>query len=145
MTGGGNADLAPIETGIGGDPEFVNVVPPAQWLRSYLFLTDPTYATTHLVFVRQKAKDTTFKDVTLDCTGTLKGWMPVGSSGQFEFTRLDFDKKEGGCMDGAHLAKSDANFGLTVWGWDVYVSYAYPAGLSTRPVNTVVVPPAPIP
>ena len=48
-------------------------------------------------------------------------------------------------MDGAHLAKSDANFGLTVWGWDVYVSYAYPAGLSTRPVNTVVVLPGPIP
>ncbi|HEY1532500.1 MAG TPA: IgGFc-binding protein, partial [Polyangiaceae bacterium] len=144
MTGGASDPMAPVETGMGGDPEFVNVVPPQQWLSSYVFLTDPTYATTHLVFVRQKGKDTTFKDVTLDCAGALKGWMPVGSSGQFEFTRFDFDKKEGSCTDGAHVAQSDGNFGLTVWGWDEWVSYAYPAGLSTRPVNTVVVKPAPV-
>jgi hypothetical protein len=47
---------------------------------------------------------------------------------------------------------SDLPFGLTVWGWgsalsrgfySQAVSYAYPAGASVKPVNTVIVPAAP--
>jgi hypothetical protein len=43
-------------------------------------------------------------------------------------------------------------FGLTVWGWgsaatglfsSQYVSYAYPAGQSIAPINTVTVPAVP--
>ena len=47
-------------------------------------------------------------------------------------------------------------FGVTVWGWGSaatgevgsgfytqYVSYAYPAGASVQPINTVVIPPTP--
>jgi hypothetical protein len=30
-----------------------------------------------------------FKDVTLDCLGTLTGWAPVGSTGQYEWTTVD--------------------------------------------------------
>ena len=51
--------------------------------------------------------------------------------------------------------KSTVPFGLTVWGWgseatgdgltsgtnSQYVSYAYPAGASVQPINTIVVPP----
>ena len=36
---------------------------------------------------------------------------------------------------------SMAPFGLTVWGWDEAVSYAFPSGASVQPINTVVVPP----
>jgi hypothetical protein len=32
-----------------GDEEYVNILPPAQWLSSYVFFTDPTYTTTNLV------------------------------------------------------------------------------------------------
>lgn len=48
--------------------------------------------------------------------------------------------------------KSDGTFGLTVWGWgsaasggfsSQAVSYAYPAGASVKPINTVVVPATP--
>jgi hypothetical protein len=35
---------------------------------------------------------------------------------------------------------SAALFGVTVWGFDEFVSYAYPAGASVKPVNAVVVP-----
>src|SRR5262249_13976636 len=56
MSGGMNA-------GGEGDPEYVNIVAPKQYLNKYLFLTDPTYPTTNLVFVRQRAKDNSFKDV----------------------------------------------------------------------------------
>ena len=45
--------------------------------------------------------------------------------------------------NGLHSIWSDAPFGITVWGFDEYVSYAYPAGASVRPINNVVVPPTP--
>jgi hypothetical protein len=129
-----------------GDPETVNVVPPEQWLNRYLFLTDPTYANSHLVFVRRKAKDDTFKDVSLDCAGTLSGWQPVGNDGKYEVARFDLvvsGAPNGACNNGVHSATSMEPFGLTVWGWDVAVSYAYPAGMSTLPINTVEVPAIP--
>jgi hypothetical protein len=127
-----------------GDPDYVNVVPPEQYLSTYLFLTDPTYKNTHLVFTRKKAEDGTFKPVSLGCIGEITGWTPVGTSGQYEYARVDLvvdGKPNGTCDNGVHTAKSDAPFGLTVWGWDTFVSYAYPAGLSVRPINQVVVPP----
>jgi hypothetical protein len=31
---------------------------------------------------------------------------------------------------------------LTVWGWDMAVSYAFPAGMSVVPINDVTVPPS---
>ena len=129
-----------------GDPEYVNVVPPEQYLSQYLFLTDPTYRNTHLVFTRRKATDATFKDVNLDCVGVVGGWQPVGAAGKYEYARVDLvidGNPNGNCNNGVHTAKSDAPFGLTVWGWDTTVSYAYPAGMSVQPINTVVVPPIP--
>ncbi len=128
-----------------GDAEMVNVVPPAQFLDSYLFLTDPTYANTHLVFVRRKASDGTFKDVTLDCAGVLTGWLPVGNGGKYQVTRFNVvtaGVPNGTCNNGAHTSSSAEPFGLTVWGWDTAVSYAFPAGMSTLPINTVQVPPS---
>ena len=41
-----------------GDPEFVNVVPPAQYLPRYTFFTDPTYPETNLVVVRARDPQT---------------------------------------------------------------------------------------
>ncbi len=135
-----------------GDPEFVNVIPPDQWLTSYVFFTDPTYPDTNLVFIRRKASDGTFKDVDLDCTGALGDWQPIGT--EYEYTRVDLVKgnfqKQGTCDNGRHEVKSTARFGLTVWGWgsalstgfsSQAVSYAYPAGASVQPINDVVIPP----
>src|SRR5262249_46306977 len=102
-----------------------------------------------------------FKPVTLDCAGDLTGWQPIGTSGDYELTRVDLVRHDfapqAGCDNGRHTMTSDAPFGLTVWGWgsaetgdleveDLYtqaVSYAYPAGASVQPVNDVEVPPVP--
>jgi hypothetical protein len=145
-----------------GDAEFVDVVPTAQWLSSYVFFTDPTYPETNLVVTRTKQANG-FKDVTLDCFGTLTGWKAVDAADTYEYTRIDLVRHnfepQGKCDNGRHEMKSDAPFGLTVWGWGsaetggAYgipqapgfytqaVSYAYPAGMAVVPVNTVVVPP----
>ena len=71
-----------------GDAEFVNVIPPDEYLNTYVFFTDPTYPETDLVFVRAKGPSG-FDDVTLDCAGTLTGWQPVGTTGKYEYTRFD--------------------------------------------------------
>jgi hypothetical protein len=138
-----------------GDPEFVNVVPALQYLNQYTFFTDPTYSETHLVMVRRKMNGA-FADVTLDCAGTITGWAPVGSTGDYEFARIDLVTgnfaKVGNCDNGRHEMKSSNPFGVTVWGWGSAattsfstsaVSYGYPAGMSVQPINTVVVPPNP--
>jgi hypothetical protein len=36
-----------------------------------------------------------------------------------------------------HEMHSDEPFGLTVWGWDLDVSYAYPAGARVEVINPV--------
>jgi hypothetical protein len=123
-----------------GDEEFVNILPPAQWLSSYVFFTDPTYATTNLVFVR-RAVNGVFSDVTVDCLGTVSGWKPVGSSGEYEITNADLVRGApvGTCTNGRHSAKSAGPFGLMVWGLDAASSYAYPAGGNVGKINPVVV------
>lgn len=130
-----------------GGPETVNVIAPAEYLTSYTFFTDPTFGYTDLALVRVKAMDNTFKDVTLDCiTGPITGWMPVGSSGKYEYTHVDVQKSGapvGACTNGLHTISSAGQVGITVWGYDEAASYAYPAGASVQPINTVVVPPTP--
>ncbi len=127
-----------------GDPEFVNIIPPQEFLTSYVFFTDVTYANTNLVLVR-KDTGTGYSDVNLDCAGVVKGWKPIGGT-KYQYTTVDISvdgAPQGKCDNGLHKIKSDQPFGLTVWGWDQYCSYAYPAGASVQPINTVIVPAVP--
>jgi len=133
-----------------GDPEWVNVVPAAQFLRSYVFFTDPSYPETSLVVVRQPDDEGTFFDVELDCAGVLGDWQPVGDY-EYTRTRLVRDNFEdvGDCSNGVQRMTSEGAFGVTVWGWGTAgtepgsssVSYAYPAGVGLRHVNEVKLPP----
>lgn len=128
-----------------GDEEYVNILPPAQFLTKYAFFTDPTYGTTNLVFVRNKMSSG-FQDVTLDCLGTLTGWKPVDSADTYEITNVDIvrdGKPNGSCQNGPQTASSNGAFGVMVWGEDTFASYAYPAGGNVAPINAVVVPPTP--
>ncbi len=154
MTGG--ATIPNASNGDGrGDPEFVNVIPSAEYLASYTFFTDPTYPETDLVVVRTGSNGA-FEDVSLDCAGVLTGWQPLGAAGTYEYTHVDLVtgdfQAQGACNNGRHVMSSKTPFGLTVWGWgsaasgafvSQWVSYAYPAGQSVAPINTVVVPAVP--
>src|SRR5207253_171923 len=123
-----------------GDEEFVNILPPAQWLSSYVFFTDPTYDTTNLVIVRTHVASG-FHDVMVDCLGTIDGWKPVGTTGDYEITNVDLQRGSpvGTCANGRHFASSAAPFGLMVWGLDRVASYAYPAGGNVGKINPVVI------
>lgn len=129
-----------------GDEEWVIQLPPRQFLQRYVFFTDPTYATTNLVITRVRG-DQGFSDVSLSCLGTVTGWQPVGTGGQFEVAHVDLIRGFVGaapaCETSRHEATSDGAFGITVWGTDYYASYGYPAGGNVGVINTVVVPPIP--
>ncbi len=122
-----------------GDEEFVNVLPPAQWLNSYVFFTDPTFATTNLVVTR-KATGSVFQDVTIECLGTVTGWQTIGA-GQYEVAYVDLRRGAdvGACRPGRQAARSAGPFGITVWGLDQASSYAYPAGGNVARINPVTV------
>jgi hypothetical protein len=142
-----------------GDAEFVNIVPPGEYLDKYIFFTDPTYSETNLVLVRVKGPEG-FADVTLDCLGVIDGWQQLGAAGKYEYARVDLVRHnfepQGNCNNGRHEISSKQPFGLTVWGWGSaetgvlgigfytqYVSYAYPAGAGVAPINNVEVPTVP--
>ncbi len=133
-----------------GDPEWVNVIPPTQFLNYYVLYTDPTYPQTSLNVVRTRSKfDGKFADVTLECMGVLAGWEKIGD---YEYTRVplvsgDF-QGAGDCINGRHVMSSELPFGVTVWGWGatsdtLQVSYAYPAGAGFQPINEIKIPPTP--
>ena len=144
----------PFPPGMGGnfgDPEFVNVVPTAQYGPAYTFFTDPTYPDTNLVLVRKRGEDGQFADVTLACAmKPLGGWTPLGD---YQFLRVDlvtgnFKPAIAGCDNGRHAISSAAPFAVTVWGWGsgsvdyngestADVSYGYTAGAGLRRVNDV--------
>lgn len=146
MTGGSWAKLS---TPGYGDPDHVVITPPGQYLRDYVFFTDPTFPETNLVVVRAK-NGNAFEDVKLDCLGTLTGWQPLGAS--YEYTRTDLQTGDfqpvGNCSNGRHEMQSKGPFGLWVWGWGTpktakytsHVSYGYPGGTNVRVTNNVVVP-----
>lgn len=123
-----------------GDEEYVNILPPAQWLSSYVFFTDPTYTTTNFVVTRKNTGGA-FSDVTIDCLGTLTGWQPVGTSGQYEITNVDMQRLNfiGSCTNGRHTASSAGAFNIMVWGLANFSSYAYPAGGNVGKINPIVV------
>jgi hypothetical protein len=131
-----------------GDADFVRLVPPAQYMKHYVFFADPTYPFTVLTVVRKKNKDGDFKEVDLACMGALSGWQPVGANGEYEMTFVkivDHFNGQGACNNGINIADSEAPFGLWVWGWGSedtntgWVSYGYPAGEGVLPINDVII------
>jgi len=122
-----------------GDPEWVNVVPAAQYLSSYSFYADPTFEETSLVIVRASTRGE-FKEVWLECAGNLTDFRPIGTRGRYEFVRVDLSRNggpgekfgDGVCRTGLQRMRSEGPFTATLWGFDVYASYAYPGGMAQR-------------
>jgi hypothetical protein len=125
-----------------GDEEWVSLLSPKQFQRRYIFFTDPTFGTTNLVIIRRRGA-AGFTDVTVECLGVIGGWMPVGGEGTYEYAHVELERggvPVGACGTSRHLAESEGQFGVVVWGTDLYSSYGYPAGSTIAKINEVVLP-----
>ena len=86
----------------------------------------------------------------LDCAGTLSGFQPAGTRGDYEYLRVDLARGGGpgqtfgtsACRNGLQRMRSEGPFTATLWGWSYYASYAYPGGMAQR--KLVETPLAPI-
>jgi len=128
-----------------GDDDWVDLVPPAQFLQRYVFFTDPTYGTTNLVVVRKRGPGG-FAEVTLSCLGVVTGFQPVGARGDYEVAHVDLVRRKvevASCATSRHEAKSAQPFGVMVWGTDLYASYGYAAGGNIGSVSPIEVVPTP--
>jgi hypothetical protein len=123
-----------------GDTDWINLVPPAQFLSRYAFFIDPTYGVTTVAVTRTRGPNG-FADVDIACMGAVTGWMPVGNSTEYEVAHVDLHRGGvGPCATSQQEASSPLPFGLTVWGLDRDASYGYPAGGNARVINSVNVP-----
>ncbi|MBX3261619.1 MAG: IgGFc-binding protein [Labilithrix sp.] len=122
-----------------GDPEFVNVIPAAQYLNDYAFFSDPTYPDTSLVVVREKTARG-FEDVNLECAqGPVPDFVSLGTEGRFEYARIVLAKDfvpqrvgSGTCGYGIQRMQSRGPFTATLWGTAPFASYALPGGMAQR-------------
>ena len=122
-----------------GDPEFVNVVAAHQYRSSYSFYADSTYRENSLVIIRKSVRGE-FKPVWLECAGELTDFIPIGTRGEYEYRRVDLSRgfKPGEkfgdkqCIAGLQRMRSEGAFSATIWGWDLFASYAYPGGMAIR-------------
>lgn len=102
-----------------GDPAFILVPPVEQYRKNYVFLVPETYNTSWITMM------TTNPDIKIMLDDNL-----LNSS----FTRLGNENFDAYVMEmkissGTHTISADSRLGLLVYGFDEYVSYAYPAGL----------------
>lgn len=100
-----------------GDPAQMMAVPTEQFRQDYLFLTPPNYANDSITVVAPQGAQ-----VTLD-------GAPVPSN-SFEAVAQGWSRAVLDVSDGTHRLTAEVPIGVTVTGFDWYVSYGYPGGLN---------------
>lgn len=107
-----------------GDPSLSLVVPSEQFRTSYTFVTPDTFLESYVNITAPVGSM-----VMLDGTQLVSDFEPVGTSGM-GVARVTLSA-------GQHQLKSDAGFGITVYGFAPYTSYMYPGGLDLKPINVL--------
>jgi hypothetical protein len=103
-----------------GDPAFLLSVPTAQFLESYLLLTPADYEEDYANLIFPDGATLTLDGEPLDTTAATA----IGSTG-WNVLRQPM-------RAGRHEVVGTAAFGITAYGYDCNVSYAYPGGLSVE-------------
>jgi hypothetical protein len=108
-----------------GDPAFFLVPPQEQYRNEYSFLTPSTYFVSYV-------------------TVTINPGIPVTLDGQtLDLTQYDYEEyPDRGIArahipleEGPHRIEASIPFGIVVYGYDDYVSYAYTGGLNFKKLN----------
>jgi hypothetical protein len=107
-----------VASGI-GDPALSLGVPIEQYLKEYVVLTPPGYQKN---YVNIMAPLETV--ISMDGTAIEETPTAIGATG-YEFYRFEVET-------GVHSFNASAEFGLTAYGYDCDVSYAYPGGLKLQ-------------
>jgi hypothetical protein len=107
-------------TGI-GDPAFTLSVPAEQYLKEYIVLTPDAYVQDYVNII---AKLSDAASITIDGAQLSTPLTPVGSSG--------YGVAQVTVPDGVHTIVGANELGVTAYGYDCDVSYAYPGGLSLK-------------
>ena len=122
-----------------GDPAMTLSVPVEQYLNSYVFLSDPSYAYNYVIVVRTDPNQI----IHLDCLDPIPEakFTPVaGDYGRAKVVLSAEDgSQDGTCSSGAHRIHSDRAFGIWVYGYFADTSYGYPGGMNLEQINDVVV------
>ncbi len=136
----------------GGDPSLLVVPPREQFRRSYVFLTPDKYAFDFVTVVAPVDAVVELDNTRLDdqiCEVTPADGLSNDERGddplelviyhcQLSFPTIDPDTGEilpGNQDDGVHRIVSATPIGVTVFGFDRYVSYAYAAGTDLREIS----------
>ena len=116
-------------TGI-GDPAFSLGVPSQQYLTEYIVLTPSAYQEDYVNIIHKKG---TLADVTIDDAPVL-AFKPLSVNavgvGDSEWAVIQLP-----VPDGVHTIRSQEPIGVTAYGYDCDVSYAYPGGLSLKTIE----------
>ncbi|WAS92047.1 IgGFc-binding protein [Nannocystis punicea] len=103
-----------------GDPAMYQMVPVEQFLDRYAFVTGTGYSVHYAQIIRLAGNP----DVVIDGQ-VVGGYYTVGGYEVADFV----------ISEGAHLAESDAPFGILNIGYTPVTSYAYPGGLKLKIIN----------
>jgi hypothetical protein len=136
-----------------GDPAFILLPPVEQYRSEYIFLVPDDYAFDYLMIAAPSDARVFLDGSPIDdfpqCTRKLIAPLPVeGQEVDFssivcslsdpivsmEGARVVVDEGDQS-NDGVHRLTSDRPVGLTVYGFDAFVSYGYPGGTDLRAIN----------
>ncbi|MEZ4458853.1 MAG: IgGFc-binding protein [bacterium] len=109
-----------------GDPAFFLVPPEEQFRTEYSFLTPATYFQSYVTVLIRPGFTVSLDGQTLDLT-------------QYDYAVVegrDVARAHIEVTDGPHRIEAQIPFGIVVYGYDDYVSYAYTGGLDLTKLNT---------
>jgi hypothetical protein len=132
----------------GGDPSLIMVPPIEQYRRDYVFLTPDRYAFDYVVVVAPFGAEVRLDGVELlargclasPADGLMRGVADAPPARLVYRCQLSFPEVErdvvrpGAQADGVHRISANAPVGIVVYGFDAFVSYAYPGGLNLQPL-----------
>ena len=119
-----DADCCPGVAGI-GDPSLILPPPVEQFLGDSRFVVPSKYAFSYVNVVAPAGATTTLDGVAIDA----QKFAAIGA-GQYVVAVL-------AVAAGAHRVSSSLPVGVSVYGWDQYVSYGYAAGMNLATLNEV--------
>jgi hypothetical protein len=109
-----------------GDPSFFLVPPVEQFRQDYSFVSPPTYAGNYVAVAVPQGGSVALDGVAIPDAARLE-------LRQAELDGTTWDFYNVAVEAGYHTMKSEQPFGIVVYAYDDYVSYAFPVGLDLKP------------